>query len=76
ASTRYAAIEKIYTTPSETEAVKTLGEYSAEYIILTPSSKNVFPDTVLSYVKDSECFELMYNKTTKIYRSLCELRKV
>lgn len=74
AEERLLDVEKIYTALFETEAIGLLSKYDVSYILLTPEAKKRFGILELVYASDSKCFSLVYNKTTKVYESRCELK--
>lgn len=69
----YDDVISIYKTPIETEAIALLNKHGIDYVYLSPSAKESIELTELSYVSDEDCFELVYDTSVKIYRSLCSL---
>jgi len=64
----------IYITPVETEAIALLNKHEIGYIYFSPSTKTSLGLNELSYVSDEYCFELVYNTSVKIYKSVCSLK--
>lgn len=69
-SQRLKDVEIIYKTPFKTTAIQLLNKYEVDYILLTEKSKEKYGE--LTYVNDP-CFELVYDKKTKIYKSECKI---
>lgn len=65
---RIEDIKTIMTTGIETNAVDKLGKYNATYIYI--AEKNIS----LKYA-EPKCFDILYNKTIKIYKSKCKLER-
>jgi hypothetical protein len=68
---RLKDIRRIYNSIFETQAISLLNKYNVNYIYFSPRAKEVFGISELEFVKDSECFENVYNNTVEIYKSLC-----
>ncbi len=75
AEQRLEDIKKIYTTHYETEAIHLLNKYNIKYIILSKESINDYNTIDLNYRTDEKCFELVYDKVVKIYKSLCRMEE-
>ena len=73
ADKRYRDTRDIYMTVFLTKAVELLERYDVDYILLTPQIKKELGITEISYIDQNSCFELVYNKTTKIYHTRCSL---
>ncbi len=73
ASQRFDDIEKILGTPYKTVAIGLLEKYNAEYILFSRNARNKYKIDQPRYAED-ECFELVYDKEVKIYKSLCKLK--
>ena len=54
----------------ETEAINLLNKYEIKYIYFSDRAQAEFGIEKLSYI-DEKCFELVYDKKIKIYKSLC-----
>jgi hypothetical protein len=63
-------IRTIYTTRFQTEAIRLLNKYNANYIILSNYEKEEYGIDKLSYV-EGDCFKLVYDSDVKIYESRC-----
>ena len=63
-------IKIIYKTPFKTTAIHLINKYGINYIIQTEDSIDKYGK--LTFVNDI-CFELVYNKKTKIYKSECRI---
>ncbi|GAF70978.1 unnamed protein product, partial [marine sediment metagenome] len=72
ADQRFNDIERIFNTPYQTVAVDLLEKYDAKYIFLSQRAMAKYSLADLRYV-DEKCFELVYDKEVKIYKSLCRL---
>ena len=66
-------IRQMYTSILKTDAVELLNKYGVDYIYLSPRAKAEFNITDLRYA-DKDCFELVYDKGVKVYRSTCEVK--
>lgn len=75
AEQRLEDVRKIYTTHYETEAIPLLNKYNIKYILLSRRSMNYYDIADLSYSTDEKCFELVYDKEVKIYKSLCRMEE-
>ncbi len=73
AEQRLEDARKIYTTNYETEAIRLLNKYNIKYIIISRKVMEYYGITDLSYSSNEKCFELVYDKSTKIYKSLCRM---
>lgn len=74
ASERFKDVKAIYTTPYETNALDLLNKYGVDYIVFSRNAVHEFSSSGLSYVSDSACFDTVYSKEVKIYRSRCVLK--
>lgn len=72
AAQRYADIERLFTTISETEAISIMGKHSAGYIYFSPTAMKKYNTRGLNYV-DGKCFSLVYDKKIKVYRLECRM---
>ncbi len=75
AQRRIRDISKVFTTVSETDAVKILNKYDAKYIYFSPDAKKEFGIEKIYYIEKSKCFENVYDDEIKIYKSLCVLEE-
>jgi len=66
-------IKRLYLTPFKTDAVRTISEYGAKYIIFSDVSRKIFGIERLAFV-EPDCFELVRDGETKIYKKICELK--
>jgi len=73
AEQRLEDIRKIYITPYETEAIPLLNKYHIKYIFFSKRAMNDYNIVDLNYRTDEKCFELVYDKEVKIYKSLCRM---
>ena len=64
-------LKLIYRANYKTDAIPILNKYNAKYIFLSETTKTEFNITKLNYL-DKDCFELVFSKNTKIYKSLCK----
>ena len=71
---RLSDLNTIYITKFETEAVRLLNKYHAEYVLLSPLEQKSYPQP-LSYIDGSSCFKLVYDGEAKIYKSLCVIEE-
>jgi len=71
-NTRVDEVGKIYSSSYETDAIELLNKYDVDYIFLSSFEKSDYNILDISY-KGKRCFQLVYDKDVKIYRSLCEL---
>jgi hypothetical protein len=71
---RFQNINAIYTTKFQTQALDIFDTYGTTHVVLTPKTKGHYQIEELDYVK-GECFELIYDKETKIYKVKCEITK-
>jgi 4-amino-4-deoxy-L-arabinose transferase-like glycosyltransferase len=70
----YDDINNIYTLRLKSEAVRLIGDYNIDYMLLSSHSMLEYNITSLAYA-DKDCFELIYNQTSLIYKFLeCELQ--
>jgi len=67
-------IKIIYTTPYKVDAVRLLNKYNVDYIYLSKDTRQMYDISDLKYATD-DCFSLVYNKTTMIYKSLCKIEE-
>lgn len=65
----------IYTTHYETDAIPLLNKYNVKYIVLSKKSMEDYNIVDLNYRTDEKCFELIYDKGVKIYKSLCRMEE-
>ena len=65
----------IYTTYYETDAIPLLNKYNVKYIVLSKKSMEDYNIVDLNYRTDEKCFELIYDKEVKIYKSLCRMEE-
>jgi len=75
AKQRLKDISRIYTTVFETDAVKLLNKYDIKYIFFSLNAKTEYNIEKIPYVEESKCFEIVYDKEVKIYKSLCVLEE-
>ena len=72
ASERLKDITEIYKTLFETEAIDLINKYGVDYIIFSPRISSEMEIDKISYI-DSDCFDLVFNKSVLIFESLCVL---
>ncbi len=73
-NTIFDDVSTIYTTRYETEAIKLLGQYAVDYIVVSERLKQELPLN-LGFLKDERCFRNVFsNSAVKIYESKCKLR--
>ena len=53
-------------------AIRNINKYDIDYIIFSDFAKKDYDISEISYI-NQDCFELVFNKSTKIYKSECEL---
>jgi len=75
AKQRLKDISRMYTTVFETDAVKLLNKYDVKYIFFSLNAKTEYGIEKIPYVEESKCFEKVYDKEVKIYKSLCVLEE-
>lgn len=75
AKQRVEDLKRIYTTFSLTEAVTLLNKYHAHYIYFSPKAKSAYGISELKYTDDN-CFEEVYSRKVKIYKSLCRMEEL
>ncbi len=73
AQERYEDIKTIYTSSYSTVATPLLNKYDVNYLIFSEKSKKDFEINELKIAQDTTCFNLIYNKTILIYKSLCKV---
>lgn len=66
-------IKRLYLSPFKTDAVRTMSDYNAEYLVFSGFTKNIFGIEHLAFA-EPDCFELVRNGETKIYKRICELK--
>ncbi|HII72411.1 TPA: hypothetical protein HA265_06670 [Candidatus Woesearchaeota archaeon] len=69
----YDDIETIYKSILKTKAVELLNKYDVNYIYLSPRTKNQFGIEELKFA-EPDCFEPVYDKEIKIYKTLCIIK--
>ncbi len=67
---RIQDIRTIYSTPYKIDAIRLLNEYDVDYIYISQHTKDLYGIDNLKYASD-DCFNLVYNKTNMIYKTLC-----
>lgn len=72
AGMRLRDTDSIYKTSYSTEAIPLLNKYGVKYILFTPETAQRYKLSSLKFVNE-ECFEPVYDKNIKIYRSLCKM---
>ncbi len=71
---RLQDVNIMYTTPSETEAVRIIDKYNIGYILFSKNSKELYHLQSLPFVADSHCFQEAYTQDSiEVYKSLCRL---
>ncbi|MBU4283907.1 MAG: glycosyltransferase family 39 protein [Nanoarchaeota archaeon] len=75
AEQRLENVRIIYTTHYETDAIPLLNKYNIKYIVLSKRSIHDYNIVDLNYRTDKKCFELVYDKEVKIYKSLCRMEE-
>ncbi|HLC89252.1 MAG TPA: hypothetical protein VJG49_04420 [Candidatus Nanoarchaeia archaeon] len=69
---RFAAMNSLYITPFQTQALHLTDEYHIQYLTLTPTAQEKYGLDRFGYLTE-ECFELVHNQITKIYKVNCAL---
>ena len=69
---RFQDLKLIYRANYKTDSIPLLNKYNSKYIFLSDTTRSEFDINKLNYI-DKECFELVFSKNTKIYRSLCKV---
>jgi hypothetical protein len=67
---RFSDVNNIYSTSSETEAIRLLNKYHVDYIIPTEVGGRVSPAYLES---NKECFKQVYYQPPLIYSSVCDV---
>ena len=70
---REVDIKRLYLTPFKTDAVRTMSDYNAEYLVFSGFAKKIFGIEHLAFA-EPDCFELVRDGETKIYKRTCELK--
>ncbi|MBI5390699.1 glycosyltransferase family 39 protein [Candidatus Woesearchaeota archaeon] len=70
---RYEDVITMYTTAHKIRAITLLEKYHVDYILYSPTAKQRFLREQPRYIDDPGCFELVYNQTTKIWKSKCRI---
>lgn len=65
--TRYYDIETVYKTIYSVEAIKIMNKYNAGYLLVDNNKE------IPKYLKDNECFRLIYNNTIMLYKLYCKI---
>ena len=73
ADQRLGDVNTIFTTKFETEAIRLLNKYDVDYILFSENAREEYEISKLEYVFDENCFELVYDDSTKIYKTLCKI---
>jgi len=71
---RFRDLRTIYHSRYKTNAISALNKYNIKYILVSDSAKSEFNIQKLNYL-DEDCFELVFDNKTKIYKSLCRLEE-
>lgn len=69
---RIKDVDTIYKTAYSTEAIPLLNKYNAKYILFSPETAEDYRTSELRFL-NKNCFELVYDKNIKIYKSLCKM---
>lgn len=69
---RLKDIDTIYKTAYSTEAIPLLNKYNAKYILFSPETAAEYRTPELRFL-NKNCFEMVYDKDAKIYKSLCRM---
>jgi uncharacterized membrane protein len=72
ASIRLEDANTIYKTSYSTEAIPLLNKYDAKYILFSPETAALYNIDRLRFLNEN-CFETVYDKDVKIYKSLCRM---
>jgi len=71
--TKFADLSFLFTTPYQTQALSLIDKYNIDYVFFSPQSKKEHQIKKLLYT-DKRCFELIYDKTVKIYQPKCKIK--
>ncbi|MBI5881056.1 hypothetical protein HZB90_02905 [archaeon] len=66
-------VKQMYMSFLKTDAVELMNKYDVNYVYFSPGAMVEFNITELKYA-EKDCFELVYDKEVKIYRSMCEVQ--
>ena len=66
-------VKQMYISFLKTDAVELMNKYDVNYVYFSPRAVAEFNITELKYA-EKDCFELVYDREVKIYRSMCEVR--
>jgi len=69
---RFNDLNQTFRAIFKTQALDLLGKYGVNYIYFSNQTKGLFRIDELNFV-DSNCFQLVYNTSVKIYQARCEL---
>ena len=72
AETRLDDTNSIYGTRYSTEAISLLNKYNVKYVMFTPQTAKTYNLQSLRFLNEA-CFQLVYDKDVKIYKSLCRM---
>ncbi len=73
AEERFTDLSNLYKTKFQTEAISLFTKYNIQYIIMTPLASQQYTIGRLQYITP-DCFELVYKKEIRIYKTKCTLR--
>jgi hypothetical protein len=65
-------VNTMFTSPYKIDAIKLLEQYDVDYIFFSPIAQINYNLREMPYI-DEECFELIYNKSVKIYENFCSI---
>ena len=74
ADIRLKDTDSIYKTPYSTEAITLLNKYGVRYILFSPETASYYRTPELRFL-NKNCFELIYDKDVRIYKSLCRMER-
>ncbi len=69
---RFDAINSLFTTSFETQALELLEEYEMGYVALTEQAKRRYKLSTFPY-KSGKCFDRLYRNVSKVYKVECTL---
>jgi len=69
---RFKSLNSLFLTKFQTQAISIFDDHKISYLVLTENAKNTYNIKQLDYV-DEDCFDLVYDAQTKIYKVRCEL---
>ncbi|MFH1211639.1 MAG: hypothetical protein V1659_01790 [Candidatus Woesearchaeota archaeon] len=75
ADERFNDVTRVFSLRTTAEAINIFEKYGVDYVLLTSSTQRLESISGLHFGSDNECFRLLYDNISKVYKVKCTVQK-